>query len=102
MSLASAYKNLVGLEFCDCENFDYESWQESLLCAIDTSAEARDRWQKFSTCSEMIHQAPVFDPPTARQGWHYNKPNDYLAASFAESNLTIDQVKEAMKIIISG
>lgn len=102
MSLASAYKNLVGLKFCDCENFDYESWQESLLCAIDTSAEARDRWQKFSTYSEMIHQAPVFDPPTAQQGWHYNKPNDYLAASFAESNLTTDQVKEAMKIIISG
>lgn len=55
MSLASAYKNLVRLEFCDCENFDYESCEESLLCAIDTSAEARDHWQNSSIYSEMIN-----------------------------------------------
>ena len=70
ISLASAYKNLVGLEFCDCENFYYESWQESLLCAMGTSAEARDRWQNFSTYSGMIHQAQVLDPPIAQQGWY--------------------------------
>lgn len=101
-SLASAYKNLLGLEFCDCENFDHQSWQESLLCATRTSAEARDRWENYDTYLGMIHQAPVFDMPTAGQGWYYNKPNEYLAASFVESNLTIDQVKEAIKTIISG
>lgn len=102
MSLATAYKNLIGLEFRDCENFDFESWQDSLLRSAGTSAEARDRWQKFGDYSDLINRAPVFDPPTAQQGWDYNKPNDYLAASFAESDLTPDQVKESIHKIISG
>lgn len=96
MSLATAYKDLIGLEFRDCEKFDYELWKNSLISSAATSAEARDRWQKFNDYSDQIHKAPVFDPPTAQQGWHYNKPNDYLAASFVKSDLTPDQVKEAI------
>lgn len=52
--------------------------------------------QKSADYSKLVHQAPVFDPPTAQQGWHYNKPNDYWAVSLAESNLTPDQIKEAI------
>lgn len=36
MSLATAYKTLIGLEFRDCENFDFESWQDSLLRSAGT------------------------------------------------------------------
>ncbi|MCJ1344701.1 hypothetical protein MMC31_002904 [Peltigera leucophlebia] len=102
MSLATPYKDLLGLEFRDYENFDYESWQDSLISSAGTSAEARGRWQKFRDYSDLIHKAPVFDPPTAQQGWHYNKPNDYLAASFAESGLTADQVNDATDKIVTG
>ncbi len=64
MSLASSYKNLIALEFADCENFDFKSWKASTLISAKTIKGSRDKWNKFEAYLDQITDAPVFDAST--------------------------------------
>lgn len=102
MRLASAYKDLVGLTFADCDKFDFESWQTSILASARTTKRSEDKWNKYKAYRSEITCLPVFDYSTPSQGWHFNKPSYYLAAAFVECNLTPGDVSEAIKKILTG
>ena len=100
MRLASAYKNLIGLNFANCDKFDYESWQTTILISARTKKSSEDKWNKYKAYRHEITHPPVFDASTPSQGWHFNKPSFYLAAAFVECNLS--SCGEAIKKILTG
>lgn len=101
MRLASAYKNLIGLKFADCDKFDFELWQTSMLASARSTKNSEDKWNKYKAYGDEITQPPIFDASTPSQGWHFNKPSFYLAAAFVECNLSPDAVSEAIKVILT-
>lgn len=102
MRLASAYKNLIGLNFADCDKFDFELLQTSILASARTTKSSEDKWNKYKAYRHEITRPPVFDSSTPSQGWHFNKPSFYLAAAFIECNLSLGDVSEAIKMILTG
>lgn len=60
MRLASAYKALVGLTFADCDKFDFESWQTSILASARTTKSSEDKWNKYKAYRHEITCPPVY------------------------------------------
>ncbi|MCJ1239377.1 hypothetical protein MMC14_007373 [Varicellaria rhodocarpa] len=96
-ALATEYKDIIGLQCSDCEAFDFEAWQASI---IDEEA-PEEKWKTYDRYQEMIINADVFDA-TIPQGWDYSKPSDYFTAVCVESGLGEDDVKLAIGKVLSG
>ena len=100
--LASEYKDLLGLPFADCDGFNFESWQETVLLAIKPPASSDPKWTTYNKFRDMIDDAEIFDPPLIHQGWTYTKPYQYLAVACLESGLNVEDVKKAVATMLAG
>lgn len=95
--LASEYKDLLGINFNDCNDFDFESWQKSAL-----RDDSNSKLLEYRTCRRMIDEANIFNEPTSHQGWEYTKPPKYLAAACVQCDLSEEAVKAGIARMITG
>ena len=104
MKAASEYKNIMGMDFVDCHEFDFESWESSARDGAGGKA-ARGRsekWLKYVSYRYIIDGADLFSKPIADQGWEYTKPYEYLTAACVECGLDEETVKMAVLKVQAG
>ncbi|KAI9766498.1 MAG: hypothetical protein M1840_006455 [Geoglossum simile] len=97
MAMATDYKNFLGLEYPDCTACRVEAWTYPL--SESKEKEAKYKLLKFDRIRGMIHDAEIFSAAADDQGWDYNKPGQYLATAFVESNRTREEVEEAIAVL---
>ncbi|KAL8960801.1 MAG: hypothetical protein Q9193_002553 [Seirophora villosa] len=103
MRSATAFKNFLGLDFPDCNQFDVDEWLRSVPYDLgqDTS-----KYDLFDDCRSKVRDARIFPlPPTTACHGHllslsYPKGTEYLAAMFTESGLSPLQIDEALARLI--
>ena len=94
MKLATEYKNILGLNYIDCHEFDYETWFRF--------KRAPQMQKKYEEYQHLVFAKEVFPNPSPTQGLSYVKPLDYLAVAFVESGLSSNAVQEAIATILAG
>ena len=101
--LTSDYKVTLGINFVDCNDFDYQKWVEETLQERGARVPKRSslKRQHQAECLQMIRAANTFDPPTTEQGWEYMKPQEYLAAAFVDSGLNIEDSRDAIATMVA-
>ena len=104
MKAASEYKNIMGMDFVDCNEFDFESWERS---ARDVAGEKAvrgtgEKWLKYVSYRYIIDGADLFSKPLGDQGWEYTKPYEYLAAACVECGLDEENVKMGVSKVLAG
>ena len=90
MSLATAFKGIVGLEYPDCIGFDCQAWGEQ---ACSQRRELMNRYL------DRVLDARIFPRPTSLQGRADQKPEHYLACAIVDAGWTKFQVEAALKLM---
>ena len=104
MKAASEYKNIMGLDFVDCNEFDFESWVRSArnVAGEKTARGTNEKWLKYLSFRYIIVDCDLFSKPIADQGWEYTKPYEYLAAACVECELDEETVKMLVSKVLAG
>ena len=104
MKAASEYKNVMGMDFVDCNDFDLGSWERSARDVAGGKA-ARgtgEKWLRYLSFIDIIVDSDLFSKPIADQGWEYTKPFEYLAAACVECGLDEETVKILVSKVLAG
>lgn len=91
MKLVAEYKNIIGLEYIDCQEFDYETWFRD-KCASN---------MRHKNESLVFTTENIFPNPSPTQGHSYVKPYNYLAAAFMHCGLGPKAVQDAIVKILA-
>ena len=102
IKLASEYKDILELNFADCEDFDYGSWEETAILERKDPSARSFKYDLYAKYRKIIDDADVFDPPAREAGWTYTKPYEYLAVACLESGFDTDKVKGAVATLLAG
>ena len=104
MKAASEYKNIMGMDFVDCHQFDFESWRRSARDGAGRKAPRgqSEKYLKYVSCRHIIDGANLFSKPISGQGWDYTKPYEYLAAACVECGLDEETVKMGVLKVQAG
>ncbi|KAI4185107.1 MAG: hypothetical protein LQ346_005984 [Caloplaca aetnensis] len=108
MYLASEYKSMMGLDFPDCDMFDFDEWERSDLQGGKGKAKQEDdkKYNFFLSCQTKVYRAKLFPDAPLIEGHglllslSYTKPNNYLAVALAESGLGPDAVSAAVARLV--
>ncbi|KAI4132540.1 MAG: hypothetical protein LQ338_000639 [Usnochroma carphineum] len=104
MKWATAFKSFLALDFKDCNLFDVDEWEATLVGKGKGKAQRDDanmKFQLYDKCRSMVRNARLFPPPPVRQGHglllglSYPKPTDYLAAALTQNGRSADNIGEA-------
>ncbi len=95
---ATEYKNVMGLDFMDCDKFDFELWLKNIHYGATKS---KEKWTTYMKSLTMIDDARVFDQPLAGDGWAYTKPASYLAVAAVECGLSTEALAEAVAKVLT-
>lgn len=101
MAQATYYKDILGLDYLNCNACEVEGWTHPLYYAYD-KPEAKEKLRRFDIICEFISDAKLFSSPVGGQGWDYDKPEHYLAIALIESRMSKDDVVEAISILKAG
>ena len=98
MKAASEYKNIIGIDYVDCNDFDLRSWEYNAhhRAGGKASHEMGEKWLKYARYRRIILNADLFTEPTLDQGWYYTKPYEYLAAACVDGGLDEESVNKAV------
>lgn len=97
---ATHYKDLLGLNYLDCNACEIEGWTYPLYAS--NQQDAKEKLRRFDITLELIDDAKLFSGPVGAQGWHYSKPEHYLAIALVESRMSKGDVTEAINILKAG
>lgn len=103
-NLASHHKDILGIQFPACDDFDVEAWANAIVIGagrnISEGQSPKFKW--YPKCLSMVYGADIFDRPKAKQGWEYPKPKKYLAAACVESGLCKEDLENAIAKMVAG
>ena len=104
MKAASEYKNIMGLDSVDCNDYDFEAWERSAQDGAGgkTARGESKKWLKYVGCRYIIDGVHYFSKLMSGQDWEYIKPYKYLAAACVECGLDEEIVKMAVLKMIAG
>lgn len=103
MKWATGFKNFLGLDFPDCNSFDFDQWE---MAVPSRRGQDTTKYDNFLACRSKIRTARIFPyPPKPPNHGHllglsYPKGSDYLAAVSTESGLSPDTVDKAVARLI--
>ena len=100
MAQATYYKDVLGLDYPDCNACEVEGWTHPLYAS--DQPEAKEKLRRFNITRNFIDDAKLFSGPVGSQGWDYDKPEHYLAMALIESRMSKDEVAEAISILKAG
>ena len=95
MSLATTFKDMVGLEYPDCIGFDCSAWYEQVQYE-QTCSQKLDLEDRYLG---LLLRSGIFPLPTRFQGRTDRKPEHYLACAFADAGWTESQVESALRLM---
>ncbi|KAL9583856.1 MAG: hypothetical protein Q9212_002474 [Teloschistes hypoglaucus] len=108
MTVATGYKDILGLDVADCHLFDLEEWKTTNAQSGEPSTIkgkapeiSNQSWQTYERFHRMILKSDIFADPTGNSGWAYDKPVGYLAAAFIESQFNHENVVEALETLLT-
>jgi hypothetical protein len=100
MAYATYYKDVLGLDYPDCNACEIESWTNPLY--ESNQQEAKEKIRRYNITYKFIVDAGLFSAPLEGQGWSYSKPKHYLAIALVESRKSKGEVIEAINILKAG
>jgi hypothetical protein len=78
--LATQCKNVLGLDFVNCEDFDLELWKTS------TAQQGTQNKKSWNEVFDWLTKASIFPPPNRiTQGYDFTKPKRYLAIAITNN-----------------
>jgi hypothetical protein len=100
MAYATYYKDVLGLDYPDCNAYEIESWTYPLY--ESNQQEAKEKIWRYNIIYNFIVDVGLFSAPLEGQGWPYSKPEHYLAIALVESQKSKEEVIEAINILMAG
>lgn len=103
MKWATVFKNFLGLDFPDCNRFDFDQWVMAVPWRRGQDTSKNDL---FEQCRGKVRSARILPvPPRHSNHGHllslsYPKETDYLGAMFTESGLSPLQIDEALARLV--
>ena len=100
MTMASYYKDFLGLDYPDCTSCSIEAWTYPLHDSVQE--EAKEKVSRFRKTTSLLNAAKIFSAPSEGQGYGYIKPRQYLAIALVESGKTSDEIEQAIGMLKDG
>ena len=100
MAYATYYKDILDLNYPDCNACEIESWTYPL--SASTQQVAKENFRKYDDNYAFITKTGLFSAPITGQGWPCSKRKHYLAMALIESGKSEEQVIEAVSILKAG
>lgn len=100
MAYATYCKDVLGLDYPDCNACEIESWTNPLY--ESNQQETKEKIRTYNIIYKFIVDAGLFSAPSKGQGWSYSKPKHYLAIALVESRKSEEEVIEAINILKAG
>ncbi|KAL8916464.1 MAG: hypothetical protein Q9208_008496 [Pyrenodesmia sp. 3 TL-2023] len=103
MEWATGFKNFLGLDFPDCNRFDFDQWA---MAVPWRRGQDTTKNELFEQCRGKVRSARILPlPPRHSNHGHllslsYPKGTDYLGAMFTESGLSPLQINEALARLV--
>ncbi|KAI9760570.1 MAG: hypothetical protein M1840_002385 [Geoglossum simile] len=97
MTMATNYKDFLGLDYPDCASCCIEAWTFPLYESKEK--EAKEKLAKYAEVKLMIKAAKIFSTAADGQGYDYDKPEEYLAIAFVESGKSKNEVEQAIAVL---
>ena len=97
MAHATDYKDILGIDYVDCNACPVEGWINPLSESKEPDAKAK--LHKYDFIYSLVNDARLFSEPLDGQGWAYSKPQKYLAIVLVESRTSDEEIKEALKTL---
>jgi hypothetical protein len=94
---ATTYKDILGLEYIDCNACSVEDWIDALRRS--EQEEAKEKLSRYGTFTDLIQNARIFSSPSHGQGYYDVKPERYLAIAFVESRMTRGEEEQAISTL---
>ena len=104
MRLASEFKDALGVDFADCDQFDVYSW-EGKFQVDETGKPLPTKHPKLEFTDDMLRSmgsCNVFPTPPDSIELSYTKPNRYLAAVLAETTADTAEGERLLRILAAG
>ena len=90
MACATKYKNRLGLEAEDCENYDCDAHE------IEIYKDSKRKEKLYSANRHAMRGLELFDEPVEHEGHEYIKGERYVAAIMAEAEWKRDTIVNAL------
>ncbi|KAI9784474.1 MAG: hypothetical protein M1839_002130 [Geoglossum umbratile] len=97
MTMATNYKDFLGLDYPDCDSCCIEAWTFPLYESKEK--EAKEKLAKYAEVKRMIKAAKIFSTAADGQGYDYDKPEEYLAIAFVESGKSKNEVEQTIAVL---
>ena len=97
MTVATSYKDLLGLKYPDCSSCNVAAWTYPLHAFRDQ--EAKEKLSTYTEIRRLIRAAKIFSVASDGQGYNYEKPAEYLAIIFVESGRTRDEIEHCIGVL---
>ncbi|KAI9859997.1 MAG: hypothetical protein M1813_006344 [Trichoglossum hirsutum] len=95
MTMATYYKDFLGLDYPDCTSCNVEAWSYPLY----KEQEEREKLAIYRKIKNMIHDVRIFSAASDGQGYDYDKPEEYLAIALVESRKTRNEVEQTVSVL---
>ena len=97
MTMATGYKDLLGLDYLDCSSCDVAVWTHPLHDS--KQQEVKEKLSRYRKIVSLIRAAKNFSAASIGQGYNYEKPGEYLAIAFVESGRTKGEIEHGICIL---
>jgi hypothetical protein len=97
IAIGTRYKDLLKLEYPDCNSFDVEGW--TFPRYESKQKEAKEQLLRYKKFRSLIKDANIFSAASEDQGYTYPKPWEYLAIALVESQKTQAEIEGAISLL---